>query len=65
MKSLRKTSGLGIRMTKAQRRKLREAAMLESRRRGGLVSSGELLLELAWPGVEQILAPASAEAQVA
>lgn len=61
MKAFHKTVSLGIRMTKEYRAKLRRAAEIEMRKRRLPFGSGELLLELAEPGIDRIIAQAEAE----
>jgi hypothetical protein len=54
----RKDARLTLRLRKDQKRQLERAAAIESARRPHNVDAGPLLVELAWPGVERILAEA-------
>ena len=65
MKRLHKTKHLGVRLTADQERQLARAAKLESDRRGEIVTPSELLRELAFTGIEKILAGATATADSA
>ena len=62
MKSFRKTAEMGVRMSKAYRAKLRRAAEIETRRRNKVVSSTDVLLEQAEPGIDRIIAEAEKKA---
>jgi uncharacterized protein (DUF1778 family) len=62
MKRLHKTKHLGVRLTAEQERQLARAAKIESDRRGEIVRASELLREIAFLGIEQILAKHEAAA---
>jgi len=55
MKSLVKKTAVRVRLTAQEARDLREAAKLESRRRGRLVGNSTLFRELAMAAVGQLL----------
>lgn len=60
MKSLRKDDQLNIRCRRKVKRRVEKAAQIESRRRveagGDVIEAGPLVLELAMPGIDRILA---------